>query len=194
LEATVGKTERIWRIKMISIQSLHDIHAGRPGAVLGGGPSLEADLRQVPLGAVLISVNAHALKFIQADYVVFLDDPARDAATLEAVRSFKGIKISRLLEWSDVNLFGAIWWSGRFSSHLATWLACWMGCDPVLLCGCDCYQGERSVDANPRDNAYNTPLEEHLDGWREALEKCPNADRIKAVNGPLISLFGKEGV
>jgi hypothetical protein len=129
-----------------------------------------------------------------------MDDPARNPILLLAAQEpifFSGrinhliCKVSPLSNWSDMDLTGADWWEGSFSSHLATWLACWMGCDPVLLCGMDCYQGKRSADANPRDNAYNIPLEEHLAGWRQAFEKCPNADRIKTVSGPLIYIFGK---
>jgi hypothetical protein len=175
---------------MISILSLHNI-TRRPGAVLGGGPSLMKDLKRVPPGAVMISVNYHALQLVRAECLVFMDDSRRYRAMLEATLNYRGIKVSPLREWTDVDLSGADWWHGNFSSHLATWLACFLGCDPVLLCGMDCYQGERSADADPRDNAYNTPLVEHLKGWQEALQKCPNADRIKAVSGPLTQLFGK---
>jgi len=175
---------------MITIASLRDKHAGRPGAVLGGGPSLQADLAQVPPGAVLISVNQHAVQHVWTNYLVFLDEPGRYPAMLDLINTYQGAKVSPLREWSDVDLDGADYWRGNFSSHLACWLACWLGCDPVLLCGMDCYQGPRPPDADPRDNAYNTPLAEHLEGWRLALERCPNAGVIRAVSGPLVEIFG----
>jgi hypothetical protein len=178
---------------MISILDLQDIHAGQPGAVLGGGPSLLRDMVKLPREVIQISVNHHALRYAYfAQYLVFIDDPHRHPLLLEdasPLNTFR-VRVSRLPEWSDVDLTGADWWNGRFSSHLATWLACWMGCDPVLLCGMDCYQGERPPDADPRDNAYNSPLSEHLNGWRQALEKCPHPERIKAVSGPLVEIFG----
>ena len=88
---------------------------------------------------------------------------------------------------------GAGWtpWIGEYSSSLATWLACWLGCEPVLLCGMDCYQGQRSPDADPRDLAYTYPLEQHLKFWRQAFERCPHAERIRAMSGPLVEVFGK---
>jgi hypothetical protein len=180
---------------MIPIAALRDKHAGKVAVVLGGGPSLRDDYKKTPQNAVLIGVNLHWLdiehrwlKF----FMVFLDEPKPHSNMMMFIKSrYSGVKVSPIAQWSDIDLTGADWWHGNFSSHLGTWLACWMGCDPVLLCGMDCYQGERSEDADPRDNAYNTPLEEHLAGWREAFKRCPNTDRIKAVSGPLVEIFGK---
>jgi hypothetical protein len=179
------------RENMISILELKDIHAGRPGAVLGGGPSLQTDIERIPPGAVLISVNYHALQIVNADYLVFWDSPACHPAMLEAWGRYKGVKVSPLAEWTDVDLSGVEWWRGCFSSHLATWFACWLGCDPVLLAGMDCYQGPRPADADPRNYAYKMPLKEHLDGWREAFKRCPHPERIQAISGPLVEVFGR---
>jgi hypothetical protein len=139
---------------------------------------------------VLISVNLHGAQLVQADYMVFLDDPNSSLAMLDALYVFGGLRVSWRLEWTDVDLAGAEWWRGLFSSYLATWLACYLGCNPVILCGMDCYQNPRPAEADPRDLAYTMPLKEHLDGWREAFEKCPHSERIKAVSGPLVDVFG----
>ena len=185
---------------MIPIAELRDKYQGRPAAILGGGPSLGRDFLQVAAmdeadgyPPVWIAVNNHALSLVDADVMVFWDDPSRSQVMREAVGGFKGVKVSPLAAWSDVDLSGEEWWRGRFSSHLATWLGCWMGCEPVLLCGMDCYQNPRPVEADVRDYAYRMPLEEHLESWREALVKCPNAGRIKAVSGPLVEVFGRWG-
>lgn len=176
---------------MISIYSLRDIHTGRPAVVLGGGPSLQADLAWFPRRAVLFGVNQHWIQFIWgAQFLVFMDEPGRNKIMLELVQTYMGVKVSPLFNWTDVDLAGADWWKGNFSSHLAVWLACYMGCDPVLLYGIDCYQGPRSLDADLNDNAYNTSLEEHLAGWRQAFEKCPHPERIRAMSGPLVEIFG----
>ena len=174
---------------MIRYLSLRDIHAGRPGAVLGGGPSLSADLKRIPKDAVLIAVNHHALQYGSVDYTVFLDDVNRFPIPLHEIRSKGGVFVSRQQE-SDVDLGGPEWWQGRFSGHLACWLACWVGCDPVLLCGMDLYQNLIPPEEDPRNQAYQTPLEEHLDGWRLAFKKCPHPERIRAVSGPLVKIFG----
>ena len=175
---------------MIPIASLRNVHAGRPGAVLGGGPSLQADLRRIPKDAILIAVNHHAFEYIVcADYTVFLDDVTRFPVPHEDIRLLGGIMVSRQQE-SDVDLGGPDWWQGRFSGHLACWFACWIGCNPVLLAGMDLYQNPPPQD-DLKNLAYQTPLEEHLDGWREAFMKCPHPERIKAVSGPLVEIFGK---
>jgi hypothetical protein len=177
---------------MISILNLRNFHAGLPAVVLGGGPSLPVDLARLPRSIMVkFCVNQHGLQFVQPDYLVFLDNPDLNPALQAAAQGRQLMTISRLKDWSDVDLTGADWWQVGFSSHLATWLACWMGCDPVLLAGMDCYQGPRSADADPRDNAYNTPLAEHLAGWRQAFEKCQHPERIKAISGPLVEIFGK---
>jgi hypothetical protein len=195
--------------EMIPIAKLKDKYQGRAGVVMGGGPSLEGDLRRVgldmpgldtPFGLldhqldhrpVLIAVNHHGLEYVQADFTVFLDDiqnDARYAEQWELMRSRGGLKVSRQ-PVSDVDLYGSNWWQGRYSGHLATWLACWLGCNPVLLCGMDCYQNK----AEPGDLnwAYVTPLYEHLQWWQEAFKTCPHPVRIKAVSGPLREVFGE---
>jgi hypothetical protein len=57
----------------------------------------------------------------------------------------------------------------------------------------DCYQGEIKY-CHPRPGfhhpVFDFPLENHLRAWRFALKKCPNADVIKAVSGPLVEVFG----
>jgi hypothetical protein len=175
---------------MIHVNFLRDKYQNRPGAVLGGGPSLEADMKRLPAGAILISVNEHALSYAWCEYMVFWDDPARREAMQEAVLRYQGVIVSPIKKWTDVDLSGVEYWKGEFSSHLACWFACWIGCDPVYLCGMDCYQNPRPAEADPRDMAYKTPLASHLAEWSKAFEMCPNAGRIKAISGPLVDVFG----
>ncbi len=182
---------------MISILSLHNI-THRPAAVLGGGPSLYKDLgtlgklqTQDGRPPVLISVNQHALEYVWTPYLVFMDEPGRSRRMSQLMNIYQGIKVSPLEEYSNVDLSETAWWRGNFSSHLATWLACWLGCNPVLLCGMNCYQNPRPAEADPRDQAYHMPLKEHLAGWRQAFEKCAHPERIRAVSGPLVEIFGQ---
>lgn len=175
----------------IPIASLRDFHAGKPGTVLGGGPSLREDLNSVPAETVLIAVNHHAFKYIlSADYTVFLDDVPSLRISGEELRTLGGVLVSRQPE-SDVDLGGSTWWQGRFSGHLACWLGDWLGCNPVILAGMDLYQNPLPPDDDPRNLAYKMPLEEHLKGWRLAFEKCQHPERIRAVSGPLVKVFGK---
>jgi hypothetical protein len=163
-------------------------------AILGGGPSLPEDLKRLPEGCVLISVNNHALYFCKPDYLVHMDnDFSQFPEIREALETFEGIVISPF-ENSGVKLPKGEYWDGGFSSTLATWFACWKGFDEVILCGMDCYQGEVKY-CHPREGFYHpvfdAPLENHLRAWRLALKHCPNPERIRAMSGPLVGVFGQ---
>lgn len=178
---------------VIDIRELRDKFTGRPAAVLGGGPSLPGDLARLPQDTILIAVNNHALHFCKPDYMVFMDIPGDQTPDLaEAVRTFDGLKVSQT-PLSDIYIKSEKYWDGGFSSPLATWFALYLGCNPVLLCGMDCYQGEIKY-AVPRPDFYHpsmdAPLKDHLNAWRPAFENCPHPERIKAMSGPLVQMFG----
>lgn len=182
-----------------SIKELKDIYRGRAVAVLGGGPSLPADLKRLPVGTNLISVNGHSLRLRGADYLVFCDNPYRKSrltSTLlaAAIDAFYGPKISIIENDSDY-IFDVDFWNGGFSSTVATWLACYMGGDPVLLCGMDCYQGDEKYFFDYSEKmehpCWHYPLENNLKAWRPALSKCPGPEKIKAISGPLVEIFGE---
>lgn len=164
---------------METLSNLRNRHKGQPAAVLGGGSSLAVDLLRVPPQSIMLSVNQRGLHLVDCHYMVYLDRPDRFSALLAAINTFQGLKISHQ-PGSDVD-FDVEAWDGGFSAGLATWLACWMGCDPVLLCGMDCYQDERT----PRFS-----LDDQLRAWRGALTNMGGHERIRAVSGPLVELFG----
>lgn len=179
---------------MIDVAELKGKYFGRPAAVLGGGPSLVEDLKRLPKDTILIAVNNHALHFSDPEYMVFMDIPGDQTPDLaEAVRNFTGLRVSQT-PLSDIYIRSEKYWDGGFSSTLATWFACYLGCDPVILCGMDCYQGEVKY-AYPRPDFYHpcmdAPLENHLNAWRPALLNCPYPYRIKAMSGPLVQIFGQ---
>ena len=161
---------------------------GWPAAILGSGPSLPLDLVGLPSSAILISVNVRPAKLVTPDCVVFMDrSVAGPAAELGVMR------ISQIASASDVDL-PAGWWDGGFSASLATWVACWWGCDPILLCGMGCFRGGQSYfdeegRTHPGDE-HDKPLENHLRAWRPAIDRCPGSQAIKAMSGPLGGIFG----
>lgn len=180
---------------MIPVAALEGIHTGRPAAVLGGGPSLRADFPRLPDHAVRLSVNQHGTRYGRCEFLVYLDSPNLHPSMLRLMLEFPGLRVGRD-HWSQVDLSGAAWWQELFSSQLAAWLACFMGCEPVLLAGMDCYQGDQMYDDpdcenfNPTNAAYTLPLDMHLASWRKAFQKCPHPERIRAMSGPLASVFG----
>jgi len=151
------------------------IHSGRIGAILGGGPSLEADLKKVPKGAVLFAVNHHASqRNITADYTVFNDHHTKswvvDIGNTKTVGRWNG--------YVDIYV---PWEAGTLSAILAARLARRMGCAPILLCGMDC-TGTHSANGKQKQVA----IEWYTNKWANE-----NPKDIQAVSGPLTKLFGK---
>lgn len=174
------------------LSEMRDRYAGRPAAILGGGPSLPADLAKVPAGALLIAVNYHAFRLVQADFMVYNDFPESDPRLLEAVQTLQTVRVSAD-PTSDVT-FDVPVWTGFFSSNTAAWFALWLGCDPVILCGMDCYQGERVYfhDYNHDSPAFHYPLDHYLRPWIEDGKRLlPHVERLKAMSGPLTHIFGQ---
>jgi hypothetical protein len=172
----------------------------RAAAILGGGPSLPEDLKRLPPDCWLISVNDHAFHHCKPHVLVYQDELKRSytSAVRAVAENFDGMIVCPFEE-SHVTLPRG-WWDENMSSALATWFALWSDCDPVLLCGMDCYQGDVKY-CHPRPEfdhpIFRVPLEHHLERWRQAFTKCPHPERIKAVSGPLVDIFGQyvmEGV
>jgi len=80
----------------IRMSDYKDAFKGSTALVLGGGPSLPEDLRKAPLSdhPIIIAVNYHALKLIEADFIVYNDEPKTDPELLGAVMKFKGVRVS----------------------------------------------------------------------------------------------------
>ena len=83
-------------------------------------------------------------------------------------------------------------WTGFFSSNTATWFALWLGCDPVILCGMDCYQGpiKHCPPSTYHPPMFEYPLDFYTRPWSEDCRKSvPNPERIRVMSGPLKDIF-----
>lgn len=168
-----------------------DLYQGKPAAILGGGPSLPEDMKKLPTGTILIAVNYHAQKICDPDFMVYNDDPETDPILLDAVEKFEGIKVSSHKS-SDI-VFNVNVWTGFYSSNTAAWFALYMGCNPVILCGHDLYQGERKYFHEYQHDVpcFHYPLDHHIRPWVEDCRlSCPTPERLRAASGPLVGLFG----
>lgn len=161
-------------------------------AILGGGPSLPEDLKRLPSDCILISVNDHAFHHCEPHVLVYQDHMRWAPAVADVVESFDGLVVCPWAN-SDVQLPNG-WWDNNQSSCLATFYALWMNYDPVILCGMDCYQGDVKY-CHPRPNfdhpIFRAPLQDHLDRWKMAFDDCPHPERIRAMSGPLVQIFGQ---
>jgi len=183
---------------VIKLTDLKDRHKDDPIMVLGGGPSLAEDywyVRRRYVRPILVAVNHHAIcAGIEPDYMVFMDDPIHHPLLFQAAKDYGGTKVCPLLEYTDVDMRGVQYWNGPSSALPAAWLACWMGGDPVFLCGFDLYQGE-VMYCHPGERedkpVYKRPLEDHLKRWKAGWRRYPEMmERIRAVSGPLVEVFG----
>lgn len=173
------------------LSNLRDTYTGRPAAVLGGGPSLPEDLKRVPNDAVLIAVNYHAFYYCEPEFMVYNDTPETNPLQVKAVREHKAIHVSPE-PTSDV-LFDVDVWTGFFSSNTAAWFSLWLGCDPVILCGMDCYQGQQKhcAPSTYHSPMFDMPLDFYVRPWAEdCRNSVPHPERLRAMSGPLVSLFG----
>lgn len=179
----------------MKVSELRDCFIGRTAAVLGGGPSLPADLARLPADCVLVAVNNHAfypVEYCQPDFMVYMDNPRKAPDLAAALLRFDGVVISPF-EDSGVILPKGEYYDGGFSSALAVWFALWCEHDPVILCGMDCYQGAEKY-CHPRPGFHHPvmdlPLADHLRTWRNVAKHVPHPERIRAMSGPLVEVFG----
>lgn len=167
-------------------------YAGRPAAILGGGPSLPDDLRNLPEDCILIGVNYHAFYHCEPHFMVYNDQPESDPLLQKAVKNTQAVRVSPD-PTADVK-FDVEVWTGFYSSNTAAWFGLWMGCNPVILCGMDLYQGAVKY-CHPYSHTVPThdyPLEHHLRPWvEEARSKCRHPERLTAMSGPLVNVFGR---
>jgi len=179
------------RLIMQSYAILQDKHKGRPAVILGAGPSLPAQLETIPKDAVLLSVNDRPAKFVKCDYIIFLDEN-----TGPFVEGLPGKRVSLFEQYSDY-MIEHVMWKGSLSGMTAMYLACFMGCAPVILAGFDCYQGDHQYfDEAPGEpfiggGVLQWSLDQHLKEWRRAAGLCPNSEVVRAAGGPLVEVFGR---
>jgi len=169
-----------------------DRFKGRPAAVLGGGPSLPKDLARLPKECVLIAVNYHAFHYCKPMFMVYNDTPETNPLQVVAVREHKAIHVSPEPS-SDVEFDVPNVWTGFFSSNTAAWFGLWLGCDPVILCGMDCYQGpvKHCPPSTYHSPMFDMPLDFYVRPWVEdCRNSVPHPERLCVMSGPLVNVFG----
>jgi len=175
------------------MSELQDLLHKTPAAVLGGGPSLLTDMEKLPPGCILIAVNEHAERICKPDFIVFKDLPENHPELLNVLNTTKAVKVSENAAHSDVEIDCPIW-SYCYSSTFAAWFGLHLGCNPVILCGMDCYQGKQPYfhEWDQPVPAMGMMLDDHLRPWKEeGVNKLPHLERLKVMSGPLVGVFGQ---
>jgi hypothetical protein len=181
----------------IPLSSLQNKFTGRPAAVLGGGPSLDADLARLPNDCIYIAVNYHGFYHTPPgtiDFMIYNDDPETNPLQVKAVQEHQAVHVSPH-STTDV-IFDVPVWTGFFSSNTAAWFALFLGCEPVILCGMDCYQGpiKHCPPTDYHVPQYDFPLDFFIRPWVEECKNLvPHPERLRVMSGPLVPLFGAYG-
>jgi hypothetical protein len=180
---------------LITLLSLKGTHKSRPAAILGGALSLPEDVQNLPADSLLIAVNDHAFFIgVNPHMMVFFDPPECRPDFKHLVDTWRdGLRVTDMLWCTDVDVRGVERPEVR-SGQFAAWLAIYLGCNPILLCGMDLYTSEQKY-CHPMDeylvsNIFEEPVENHIRDWRKLL-KYPGHQRIRAMSGPLVEIFGK---
>lgn len=143
-------------------------HAGKRICVMGGGPSLKADIEKVEAD-VWISCNQHGAALRPVDYVVALDDvhDVLHRPMREVIREHTDAPIIAPHDWADIRISKP----SRITGTAAFSVAAQMGARQIILAGFDCYGGQKHV----------------IEQFR-AVDRWVVAD-VLVVSGPLLSLF-----
>jgi len=141
-------------------------------AVLGGGPSLEEDLKKIPDDCLLISCNHHAFQFVRADIMVYMDKPIK-----EMLGIIDNPKIRKIVHTQFFPKF-------RNTGHFGAWVASGMTDGKIYLCGMDLYQ----TDVFYENESMVWGGSENKEGeWLDVFKTCGNKSFI-AVSGPLTKI------
>jgi hypothetical protein len=167
---------------VIDLSSIRGRHRGQCIAVLGGGPTLIRDLKRVPMDAVLIGVNQHAL-LLNLDYVHFQDR--------EVYPVLKDADAPLVTHHRDLaHIYSGVCPDFALSGGSAVWIADYFDAAQVIVCGCDSYTEARRYwhsppGARPPDLGCNP-----TDVWRRVRDHLAHPERVRAVSGPLTEIFG----
>lgn len=165
-------------------QELEDIVDGGVALLLGGGPSLPAQLEAAPDG-FKISINQHGCILTRCDASLSLDrkpvfhtrNAQDDVVVFHPRRDLSDIRLTQF-------------WHGGNSTMTAVWLADYMGFDTIIPLGIDMYAGGTYFwDEERRVGGSHSSAEAHLAAWRKVKKNVPGHWKIRVMGGPLAEMF-----
>ena len=170
---------------MIDLAAIRGRHSGRRAVVLGGGPTLLSDSRvvrpRVQALGLYIGVNQHAM-LLDLDYIVFQDK--------ELAPILQGHGVPLVTHHKDV----ADIWSGispdfGFSGGTAVWVADYMGCDEIIVCGVDDYTQPRRYWHSPPGHRGLEMGVTATGAWRKVRDYMTRPEIVSVVSGPAQQWF-----
>ena len=147
---------------MLDLSSLKGRHRGQCIAVLGGGPTLLADLKKVPFDAILIGVNQHAL-LMNLDYIHYLDEAVYDVV--------KGADAPLCTHHREqCHIYTGIIPEFDISGPSATWMADYLGASKIIIAGCDSYTLSRRYWHSMPNDRQPEKGSTSLEPWRKCRD------------------------
>lgn len=157
-------------------------HRGMPAVVIGGGMTRSKQVAIAPPAseAIYFSANAHGLEHWHCHYAVCLD------MIEDRMRKFP-VPLVSPRRFAEVRIFEQ---PCNQSGMMAAYVAWAMGCTPILLAGCDCYQGG-VYEENPKAKSSGTSsaLNVHLKKWGALRDMLAGGD-LRSLGG----ILAKAGV
>lgn len=187
------------------LSSLAGIHSGRPGYVMGSGPSLAEAIGSVDRDAIVFACNGSVKSLSRCDYFCMADSHVmneefygRGLSIADRVAFFfplperkvagmgdRAMIVKRRPNMNDPSFDchdGLIICADTV--HCACHLAFVMGCSPIYLCGIDCRDEGCMVRDARLDVSYGI--------WKIIKERNGNRIPLKVIgNSRLASLFGR---
>lgn len=160
-----------------------------PVLIIGGGPSVRDDLLRLTVNPVCtISANEHGFHQQQFDinFICTGSQHHWSGAAMRPLLQSYGVPIIGRHDWADYRID----WKFRCNSGLtAIAVAAFLGGDPIIVTGIDCYAGETSYFHCP--GRHSTGHDEDY-GWQltELVKAIPQAN-VRALSGPIADTFGR---
>lgn len=168
-------------LSVIELSSIKDRHSGRCIAVLGGGPTLLADLRRLPEDCLLVGVNQHTM-LLNLDYLVFQDREIypvvqeSDAPLCTHHRDLAQIYTGIV---PDFGLSGAT----------AVWMAEYLGASQIIVCGCDNYTAGRRYWHSKPNQMSAADGYSGIEVWHQVRRLMARPEAVRVMSGPLCEVF-----
>ena len=190
------------------ISALVGRFAGRPAIVMGGAPSLESDLEQIPdllkEQAVWISANEHGVMYLvqsglAPDFVVANDRHHQDTGEpmLARIRKVTGAPVISHRHQGDYRIHDTKYWNLSTNSGLMAIFVAWLLVGPqglVIPTGIQHYQkGTYWHDTEAVSSGTQKPSGE-LEQRAASVYHATAPARIRPVSGPLTDLWEPLGV
>ncbi|MDQ1345054.1 MAG: hypothetical protein QG586_584 [Pseudomonadota bacterium] len=135
----------------------------------------------MPLDAVLIGVNQHAL-LMNLDYVVFQDReiyPALEDADAPLCTHHRDL----------AHIYTGIIPDFGLSGGTAVWMADYLDASEIIIAGCDNYTGGRRYWHSSPNQRADMQGVNPADVWRMVRSHLQHPERVKVCSGPLTEVF-----